>query len=253
MVVEGVSFITHTRPQLAQLNAVIKAVNAGDRIVKGRLELFSLSRKKPTRRQLEELERVEPASFADSPLGPLSGEIGQMLLTNLTSLMALLFQDYDCTRITPRDFERCEDKTSVANAINHHMAAVVDRVHTGFLADLWQAVQEAIDLRGCEVFGFKPKAGSFEPTDKSLMAFHYFFVDIQNGRILFVGCATKSRNHFRCGPQGESDDSDVSFSEDGGGSDSSKGRSQGSSAASSLHEGEYCFEDSDADSNAMAD
>eukprot|EP00971_Amphidinium_carterae_P340494 6478862-Amphidinium_carterae.1 len=87
LVVDGVSFITH--PQLTQLNAVIKAVDAGDRIVKGRLELFSFSRKKPTRRQLEELERVEPTSFTDSPLGPLSSDLGQALLSNLTSLMTL--------------------------------------------------------------------------------------------------------------------------------------------------------------------
>mmetsp|Transcript_33013 Transcript_33013/g.60515 ORF Transcript_33013/g.60515 Transcript_33013/m.60515 type:complete len:260 (+) Transcript_33013:97-876(+) len=250
LVVDGVSFITH--PQLTQLNAVIKAVDAGDRIVKGRLELFSFSRKKPTRRQLEELERVEPTSFTDSPLGPLSSDLGQVLLSNLTSLMTLLFQDYDCSQITPGDFERCPDKALVANTINHNLASVVDRVHSGFLADLWQAVQDAIELRSCEILAFQPKR-SFEPLDKSLMSFHYFFVDLVKGRILFIGCATKSRNQVRHGPQGEFDESDVSFSEDGAGSDSSKGRGVSSSAGSSLQEGEYCFEDSDADSNAMVD
>jgi len=114
-------------PDLAQLSAMLKAIDAGDRIIKGRLELFTCSRRrKLTARQQQDLQRREPQSLADSPLGPLVSDTAQNLLVNLTSLMSLLFVDYDCSTITPNDFEPCPDKPSVVNTINHSLAAVVE-------------------------------------------------------------------------------------------------------------------------------
>merc|ERR1712014_224110 len=91
------------------------------------------------------------------------------------------------------DFELCPDKHSVVNKINHSLAAAVDRVHQGFLSEFWQVVQSVIDLMGCDMYEFKPKSGTFEPADKSLMSFHYFLLDAAQERILFVGSVTKSR------------------------------------------------------------
>ncbi|CAJ1446656.1 unnamed protein product, partial [Effrenium voratum] len=178
-------FVEHA--QITQLSAMLKAVDAGDRIIKGRLELFACSRRKLTVGQQHELELCCPDSLADSPLGPLANEPSQILLANLRSLMSLLYVDYDCTHLYPHDFERCIDKHAVVTSINHSLVQIVDRVHSGFLAEFWQAVQDAIDIIGCEVFAFRPASGSFEPTDHALMSFHYFFADLHRGRILFIG------------------------------------------------------------------
>jgi len=239
------AFIEH--PQLTQLSAMLKAIDAGDRIVKGRLELFSCSRRGLSRKQQEELQRRAPQTVQESPLGPLSSESAQLLLANLTALMSLLFVDYDCTTLTPLDFERCPDKHAVVNTINHSLAAVVDRVHSGFLGEFWQSVQEAIDLSGCDVYALRPTSGTFEPADNSLMSFHYFFIDLYRGRILFIGSVTKSKTSTRA----EADSgSEVSHSHLETNSNSSKEQG-GSSMGSSLHEGEYCF--SSDDNEQMAD
>jgi len=237
------SLVDH--PQLTQISALLKAIDAGDRIIKGRLELFYCSRRSLTQKAQQDLQRRAPESLTDSPLGPLSTDAAQVLLANLRSLLALLFVDYDCTTITPNDFERCPDKHVVVSTINHSLAAVVDRVHSGFLAEFWQTVQDAIDVVNCDVFAFRPKSGSFEPADSSLMSFHYFFIDALRGRILFIGCVTKSKGAVKGG--GDSD-SDVVISQ----GDSSASSRQGSSdMGSSLQEGEFAFSDASADDGMM--
>jgi len=221
---------------------MLKAIDAGDRIVKGRLELFLCSKRSLSKRQQEEVQRRAPQSVADSPLGPLASEHAQYLLANLTALMSLLFVDYDCTTLTPLDFERCPDKHAVVNTINHSLATVVDRVHSGFLGEFWQAVSEAIDLSGCDIYALRPTSGTFEPADNSLMSFHYFFISAAGGlpKILFIGSVTKSK-----ASRGTTDDSqsEVSLSQHDTHSNSSK--EHGSSMGSSLHEGEYCFSSDD--------
>lgn len=233
------AFVEH--PQLTQLSAMLKAIDAGDRIVKGRLELFSCSRRGLSRKQQEEIQRRAPETIEDSPLGPLASESAQLLLANLTVLMSLLFVDYDCTTLTPLDFERCPDKHAVVNTINHSLATVVDRVHSGFLGEFWQTVSEAIELANSEVYALRPESGTFEPADNSLMSFHYFFIDLHRGRILFIGSVTKSKASRRTNGDSESE---VSQSQLDTNSNSSKepGSSMGES---SLHEGEYCFSSDD--------
>lgn len=233
-------------PHLTQLSARLKAIDAGDRIVKGRLELFACSRKGLTKKQQEELLRRAPDCIENSALGPLASEQAQMLLANLTSLMSLVFVDYDCSALSPADFERCTDKHAVVNTINFSLASVVDRVHSGFLGEFWQAVQEAIDLAGCEIFAFHPTNGTFEPTDNSLMSFHYFFIDAQCARILFIGSVTKSKAACFRGRGVDDSESDVPSDIQDSISNSSKQHSpRTSSMESSAQEGEYCFSSED--------
>merc|ERR1712032_1492558 len=157
---------------------------------RARLEPFNCSRRGLSRRQQQDLQRSAPHSLTDSPLGPLASDSSQQLLAD--------------------DFEHCPDKHAVANTINHSLASVVDRVHSGFLAEFWQAVQEAIDLSSCEIYALRPSSGTFEPTDNSLLSFHYFFIDVHRGRILFIGSVTRSRARAR----GTDSESEVTLSAD---------------------------------------
>lgn len=225
------AFIDH--PQLTQLSATLKAIDAGDRIIKGRLELFSCSRRRLTARQQQALQRLAPQTLDDSPLGPMALDSAQNLLANLVALMSLLFVDHDCTGLTPLDFEKCHDKHTVVNTINQQLASVVDRVHSGFLSEFWQAIQDAIDVVNCDIYAFRPTSGSFEPTDNSLSAFHYFFIDIARGRILFIGSITKTRASVMSGADS---DVDVGLSQDSASSVASK-----DCTGSSLQEGDYAF------------
>jgi len=239
------AFIEH--PQLSQLSARLRAIDTGDRVIRGRLELFACSRRRLTQQQQLDLERRAPESLADSPLGPLASDSAQMLLANLRALLSLLYVNYDCTSHGPSDFERCPDKHIVVSSINRSLADIVDRMHAGFLAEFWQVVQDAIDIIGCEVYAFRPTAGTFGPADNSLTSFHYFFVDTARGQILFIGSVTKSRGSIRGGADS---DSDVVLS---GESVSSKMSRDGSSERSSnLQEGEFAFSD-DSGGDGMLD
>lgn len=238
--VSPASYIDH--PQLGQMSAMLRALDAGDRIIKGRIELYSFQRRRLLRKQQQEIQRRAPHSLADSPLGPLAEESGQLVMANLTALMSHLFPDYDHTGLVPDDFERCTDKHAVVNAINHNLAAVVDRIRSGFMAEFWRHVQDVVDLRSCDVFALQPPAGILDP-EGSLMSFHYFFIDGEKGRILFVGCVTTSRTAGLTTHSG----SEAALSGDEVSSKSGKG----SSMESSLHDGEYTF-DSD-QSDAMRD
>lgn len=236
------SFIEHA--DLTQLSAMLKAIDAGDRIVKARLELYSCSRRLFTKKQQDDMQRDAPELWADSPFGPMSTEAAQNLLINLKALMSLLFVDYDCSGLSPRDFLSCPDKHGVVNTINHSLALVVDRVHAGFLREFWQGVQDSIDVVNCEIYAFKPSSGSFGPTDNSLVSFHYFFVDRSRMRILFIGSVTKSRGSLR----GCDSESDLTLSQDG-----SSGTSKAPDTSSSMQESDCaCVSDSSGD-DAMFD
>jgi len=156
-----------------------------------------------------------------------TSEVSQHLLVNLVSFMSLIYVDYDCSNITPNDFERCSDKLAVVNTINHNLTTVVERVHTGFLREFWHAVEDMIDVGCCEVYAFQPTSGAFGPTDSSMMSFHYFFSDPEMRRMLFVSSVMKSRGRVMSGLESESD---VSLSD--------RPSSTNSSKSSSLNDGE---------------
>lgn len=235
-------------PQLTQLSAMLRAIDAGDRIVKGRLELFYCTKRPLTVKAQQDILRICPDSLADSPLGPLTSEVAQQLLANMRALMSLLFVDYDCASVMPHDFERCTDKHTVVATINQTLAAVVDRVHSGFLAEFWQAVQESVDFLSCEIFAFRPASGSFGPADKSLTSFHYFFIEQVRGRILFIGSVTKSKGSVGAGVDS---DSDVVLSQESASSVSQQGGS--SDMGSSLQEGELAFSSGGGSDDGMMD
>lgn len=230
-------------PRLTQLSAMLKAIDAGDRIIKGRLELFACSRRNLSQKAQRELLRRSPECLTDSPLGPMSSEGSQILLSNLRTLLSMLFVDYDCSVVTPADFERCTDKHAVVATINNSLAAVVERVHSGFLRDFWQAIQETTEVVNCEIFAFKPTSDTFGATDNSLMSFHYFLVEPAKGRILFIGCITKSRGAAQ---RGVDSDSDVMLSNRSASGASSR-RGGDSDMGSSLQEGEFVFSEDSGD------
>lgn len=143
-------------------------------------------------KQQQDLKRKAPHSLEDSPLGPLATDSAQSLLANLSGVLAQLFPDYDFSGITPDDFEKCDDKYAVVNSINHQLAVVVDRVRSGFLADFWRVIKDAIDMSQCEIYALRPNT-NVVPAEGSLWSIHYFFFDCHRARILFLRCVTMTR------------------------------------------------------------
>jgi len=226
-------------PGLASVTAQLRQLDTGDRIINGRAELFSCVHsgdKLDSRKLSDEIDKMSPM-FRDSPLGPLAQPSTKSLLINLIMTMNSSFPEYDFSKLTPEHFQPMKDLNVVVSTINYNLALLAERVHRGFLADLWRAFRSCIDLNAAEVYSYVPDLGS-GPHAEALWAFDYFFYDKAAKRILFFSCVTTSRQAE------EPRHLPYMFAPDGApGSDRDKRSVGGSSSARSddLMLGEYDF------------
>lgn len=181
-------------PGLASVTAQLRQLDTGDRIINGRAELFSCVHsgdKLDSRKLSDEIDKMSPL-FRDSPLGPLAQPSTKSLLINLIMAMNSSFPEYDFSKLTPEHFVPMKDLNVVVSTINYNLAILAERVHRGFLADLWRAFRSCIDLNAAEVYSYVPDLGS-GPHAEALWSFDYFFYDKAAKRILFFSCVTTSR------------------------------------------------------------
>lgn len=181
-------------PGLASVTAQLRQLDTGDRIINGRAELFSCVHsgdKLDSRKLSDEIDKLSPM-FRDSPLGPLAQPSTKSLLINLIMTMNSSFPEYDFSKLTPEHFQPTKDLNVVVSTINYNLAILAERVHRGFLAELWRAFRSCIDLNAAEVYQYVPDLGS-GPHAEALWSFDYFFYDKAAKRILFFSCVTTSR------------------------------------------------------------
>ena len=161
------------------------------------------------------------------------GEIGtRRLMTDLILTLNASFPDYDFGSIKPSDFEKI-GVSSAVQRVNERLAEVaVSRA--SILADMWNAMDEAVQLSECEVYSYAPKTrdqddeplsfltqtliDSLDPSSTEdpslsgsisatvLWTFNYFFVNKSRKRIVFFTCVECMRNEGSI-----EDDDEVSF------------------------------------------
>lgn len=237
-------FLEH--PKLAQLTALLRALDCGDRVISARAELFSCQPVAPDQMErklsdsIDELGRAKPQWLTNSPLGPLQSPNTRVLLLNLMSTLNQSFPDYDFSRLTPDNFNRCHDINAVVNSINHNLAVAVERISQGFIGELWSIFRECIDLSDAEVYSIVDHTGSDDgPHSGGLWSFDYFFYDPVNKKLLYFTAVARSK----LGDEWKDMDSGMSDS-------GANSVATGSSRPDELMEGEYEFGDdnwSDAD------
>jgi hypothetical protein len=179
-------------PGLASVTAALRQLDAGDRIINGRAELFNVTSttvdKTDTRKVSDQLEKMSP-QFSYSPLGSLNEPNTKQLLVTLILTMNQSFPDYDFSRLTPDHFHPMPDIHVVVSTINYNLATFAERTHRGFLAEMWKALRDCIDLNSAEVYSYQPDLDSGPHAD-ALWSFDYFFYDKATKRILYFSCVT---------------------------------------------------------------
>lgn len=195
-------FIEHSG--LNRLSVFLNNLDVGDRILNGRIELFTCSEKVVEECDLSErVDRevcVSPQWISHSPIGPVQRQDVRELLVNLISTMNQCFPDYEFSLIKPDNLFKEESFSIVYNNINYHLSNVVERIYPSFLLELWENIRDAVEIKYTEIYSYR-LMGNDELSpfldDGSLFSFDYFFYDTRSQRILFFACTTKSKlNNF---------------------------------------------------------
>ncbi|KAF8821286.1 hypothetical protein IE077_002201 [Cardiosporidium cionae] len=204
--------IEHT--ELNRLSLLLQRLDVGDRVIEGRLELFSSSRKVTSEARLSETIHKELTSSPKwRSCGSPSGQMrkgDRDLMVNLISTMNQCFPDYDFSSLTPEDFHYVPKLESVFDTINYTLSYVVEKVVPGFIEDLWNAIREVISLEDADIYSYETGSSADPYSDENcLFSFDFFFYDKKRHRLLFFTCMTKSKNVNRSPYEDDKEEDDT--------------------------------------------
>lgn len=151
-----------------------------------------------------------------SSLGDMEKPSARRLLLNLISTLNDFFPDYDFETTKPEQFV-IQDRNEVIRTVNTNLAelSVIDPT---FLRCLWKAIDNAVNLQGCEVFSYTQKEGGDDNDDplnsNSLWSFNYFFYNEDLKRICYFTCVAHMKYRNKMDIYSVGSDDDESFAEE---------------------------------------
>lgn len=190
---------------LRRLNSFFDNVDAGEYLVKGDVECFSCKLAgfdKKLSRSLESEVQLELASSPEvvisaSPVGPLSEASSRKTLIYLILTLNHIYPDYDFTVLRAHHFRREAGGVPQAEEEIDESLVEVARVWEAspengdrhFRDTLWKSVDEAVDLKDCDVYSYQSDLES-DPfgEEGSIWSFNYFFYNRKLKRILYLSC-----------------------------------------------------------------
>lgn len=147
--------------------------------------------------------------YCNSPLGNFHDSSTQRLMTDLILTLNASFPDYDFSNIRPSHFSRMSTTSLVFNRVNEKLSELAASMPEGanFLSHLWNAIDDVINLKDCEVYSYVPlnKDDDGDPlsfitqtldgVDGSLplWTMNYFFVNKKLQRIVLFTCVQTMR------------------------------------------------------------
>mmetsp|Transcript_7793 Transcript_7793/g.18837 ORF Transcript_7793/g.18837 Transcript_7793/m.18837 type:complete len:336 (+) Transcript_7793:466-1473(+) len=198
---------------VSALQRQLSHVDVGDRILSGRVQLFTIGRghqhhqdpahscassssSSATSHSLpfNKLSAEQIHDFRNaSPLGPMSQQANKNLLAILVQVLGLAFPEYDYSTVTPDRFEELEhDAFQVMNEINGQCFSLAERWRPGFMELFWRTVRECIEFNKCTIYSYKPESVEEIP-GTPLFSFFYFFTDAREKKLLFLFGSTRSK------------------------------------------------------------
>lgn len=186
---------------LARINSFLDNVDTGDYVVYGDLEAYScklagLDKKLSKSLDTEVQVGSSPQELSMSPVGPLSDSASRKTLIYLILTLNHIYPDYDFSLLRAHHFKKEGGLARAEEVIDTHMLEVskVWEATPGFgdapfLDTLWSAVDEAIDLKSCDVYSYKSDNETDPFGEKaSVWSFNYFFYNKKLKRILYISC-----------------------------------------------------------------
>lgn len=195
---------------LARLNGFLDHVDAGEYVVYGDLEAYSCKLagldKKLSRSLDQEVQQVassgtSPLELSRSPVGPLTDAASRKTLIYLILTLNHIYPDYDFSQLRAHHFRKEAGLGRAEEVVDTHLLEV-SRVweatpgfgETPFLDTLWSSIDEAIDLKDCDVYSYKSD-GETDPFGEkaTVWAFNFFFYNKRMKRILYIGVKAVSK------------------------------------------------------------
>jgi hypothetical protein len=155
-----------------------------------------------------DLRAVTNFPYSNSPLGDFHNTCTQRLMTDLILTLNASFPDYDFSNVRPSHFSRVPSTIAV-NRTNEKLSELAACTPQGanFLPQLWNSIDDVIDLNESEVYSYVPPsrdddddplsflADSLDGTDSAmpLWTVNFFFVNKSLKRIVLFTCVQTMR------------------------------------------------------------
>eukprot|EP00914_Ancora_sagittata_P007214 GHVO01014273.1.p1 GENE.GHVO01014273.1~~GHVO01014273.1.p1 ORF type:complete len:241 (-),score=33.05 GHVO01014273.1:244-966(-) len=187
-----------------RVSAYISDLDVGDRILKGLINLFSVSEKRKGdkllhTRLINELEALQcGSSEGDSSLIGETVEESADILIKLFDAMNLSYPDYDFSTASAKNFSKEPDFGYVFSNINYQLSFLAEKQDPGFVKELWDALQGSLELPASDIYSYRREGDDCEADDGEessgyLFAFDYFFMDKSLHRLLYFSCVTRQK------------------------------------------------------------
>jgi len=172
----------------------------------------SSSKKETTRSRSRSFDCTLDSISPKTTLGDFSEISTRKLMTDLILTLNASFPDYDFSNIKPNQFENV-NMSDVRKNIRQNLSEYASQQSSpNFLAELWNAVNDVIDLKECTVYSFDYEfvEDDDDSANNSLWNFHYLFVNKSLRRIVFFTCSEKISEELMLGGQHSQEDVDDS-------------------------------------------
>ncbi|WIA14578.1 hypothetical protein OEZ86_013063 [Tetradesmus obliquus] len=196
---------------LARINSFLDHVDVGEYVVYGDLEAYSCKLagldKKLSRSLDQEVQQVasssgsSPLELSRSPVGPLTDASSRKTLIYLILTLNHIYPDYDFSQLRAHHFRKEAGLARSEELVDTHLLEV-SKVwentpgfgEAPFLDTLWSAIDEAIDLKDCDVYSYKSD-GETDPFGEkaTVWAFNFFFYNKKMKRILYLAVKAVSK------------------------------------------------------------
>lgn len=125
-------------------------------------------------------------------LGDFSEISTRKLMTDLILTLNASFPDYDFSNVKPNQFQK-QKMADVRKNIRQNLSEFASqRSSPNFLEELWNAVNDVIDLKESNVYSFDYEfSDDDDSANNSLWNFHYLFVNKSVRRIVFFTCSER--------------------------------------------------------------
>ena len=166
------------------------------------------STKAPSKRERAKSFDCTLDSTSKTTLGDFSEISTRKLMTDLILTLNASFPDYDFSTVKPNQFQKVK-MADVRKSIHENLSEFASqRSSPNFLEELWDALNDVIDLQEANVYSFDYEfADDDESGNNSLWNFHYLFVNKSVRRIVFFTCSERISDDMT-GAQGSADEVD---------------------------------------------
>lgn len=191
---------------LARINTFLDHVDAGEYVVYGDLEAYScklagLDKKLSKSLDQEVQSGSSPLELSMSPVGPLADSSSRKTLIYLILTLNHIYPDYDFSLLRAHHFRKEKsigDAESTIDAQLLEVSKVWEKTpgfgDAPFLDTLWSAIDEAIDLKDCDVYTYKSDSETDPFGEKAnVWAFNWFFYNRKMKRIVYFSCRAVSK------------------------------------------------------------